>query len=374
MNYSYNPSAMPVKSDSKSVSVCGVIGFILAVLTFAFYIIGSVAEETGFFAIFDYIDLGFDAFAPSLLMLLSTIALFATSFSAIKGNTAIPAIAGVFYFASILFNQLYILDFDIMEYIFEYSVGQALLLFGLAFAFALGVGFLFGAKNVGCKIVSAIMFAVVLVVPLLVKDNFFGPHITQIGIVNNWWSQEFDFGCFIYQLSVCVLPYASLLMIALGGKKGEVSQPQTAFVPQTQWNPYGSPQGQFNGMPQPQQNPYAAEQGATYAQGVPNEASAPEAVEQRAEVFADSPVSAPTVVLSEQTLAGDSMRGEEANVSKPAAEFAEEPAAEPVVEEKPQVVMTEEKAAQLRVLFAKKSSGEITEEQFKALRNELFKN
>ncbi|MBR6796042.1 MAG: hypothetical protein IKM53_01670, partial [Clostridia bacterium] len=59
--------------------------------------------------------------------------------------------------------------------------------------------------------------------------------------------------------------------------------------------------------------------------------------------------------------------------AEPASEPASEPVAEPVVQQTPQFVMTEEKAAKLRVLFAKKTNGEITEEQFKELRNELFK-
>lgn len=357
MNYAYNPNPAPVSAPRKSVSACGVVGFILAVLTFVFYIVGSLATEGGFAEVFDSFDLDFEVFAGSLFLLISTLVLFGTSFAAIKGNTAVPAIAGIFYFIAMLFNQLYVFELDVLEWIFEYSIGQTLILLGLVLAFFIGVCFLFFAKNLGCKIVSAIMFAAVLLVPLFVKDNFFGPSVTELGIVSDWWSGEsFDFGTLLYQLSVCVLPYAAFLMIALGGKKQNSSTPQQFYVPQPQQIPYGVPQQQnVYGVPQTQQNVYGVPAVEPVAEpiAVPTEQPTPEPVVE--------PTPEPTVELTPELK------------PEPKSESTAEPTPEPVVQETPQFVMTEEKAAKLRVLFAKKTNGEITEEQFKELRNELFK-
>lgn len=375
MNYAYNPNPAPVSAPRKSVSACGVVGFILAVLTFVFYIVGSLATEGGFLAVIESFDLDFEVFAGSLFLLISTVVLFGTSFAAIKGNTAVPAIAGIFYFIAMLFNQLYVFELDVLEWIFEYSIGQTLVLLGLVLAFLIGVCFLFFAKNLGCKIVSAIMFAAVLLVPLFVKDNFFGPSVTELGIVSNWWSGEsFDFGTLLYQLSVCVLPYAAFLMIALGGKKQNSSKPQQFYVPQPQQIPYGVPQQpNVYGVPQTQQNVYgvpAVEPAAPVADPVePLEQPAPapvaEPIAVPTEQPAYEPTAAPTVELTPE------LKPEP--TAEPASESAPEPVADPVVQQTPQFVMTEEKAAKLRVLFAKKTNGEITEEQFKELRNELFK-
>ncbi|MBR6796567.1 MAG: hypothetical protein IKM53_04365 [Clostridia bacterium] len=135
MNYAYNPNPAPVSAPRKSASACGVVGFILAVLTFVFYIVGSLATEGGFLAVIESFDLDFEVFAGELFLLISTLVLFGTSFAAIKGNTAVPAIAGIFYFVAMLFNQLYVFELDVLEWIFEYSIGQTLVLLGLVLAF-----------------------------------------------------------------------------------------------------------------------------------------------------------------------------------------------------------------------------------------------
>ncbi|MBR6796566.1 MAG: hypothetical protein IKM53_04360, partial [Clostridia bacterium] len=172
--------------------------------------------------------------------------------------------------------------------------------------------FLFFAKNLGCKIVSAIMFAAVLLVPLFVKDNFFGPSVTELGMVSSWWSGEkFDFGTLIYQLSVCVLPYAAFLMIALGGKKQNSSTPQQFYVPQPQQIPYGVPQQpNVYGVPQTQQIPYGVPQTQQNVYGVPAvEPAAPvaepvadpvEPLEQPAPAPVAAPVAEPIAVPTEQ--------------------------------------------------------------------------